>query len=323
MIPEASAPFFSETIDSLVTQGIGIWKDFLSQEIILPDNNQQKLSASLASILQSLHALILVNYNNHSPVDDRCWCRLQAFCYLIKGVNLVVTLKASKVMSPTSHEQMVTLRQAVDNTDTSPLSSSFLLSGPLQDLRTVPLPQSLLTAHKDKQPTSALDAVADTRWLAVNILELMKNGDFSLTDADGADSSASMLCIEMARLWTELSGTGDSRGCHDTGDLDCLWAHGVLAMLHDLLETTIPIPTVRATTTTTFEVDGISMLGVDFSMIKSQQQPSLRQHLPVLSSAACVAMLSTVLHLVDRPSLPSQALGSMLLWELLAGQSSR
>ena len=322
MIPVA--PTSIEIIDSLVTQGIEVWRDFLLQEINQTDNIQRQLSSSLNNILQSLHKLVSANYSNDSSLDDRCWYRLQAFCYLIKGVSHVVTLMSATVMSPTSHEQMVILRQAGgrDSADTSSLPSLLLFSGPLRDLRTVPLPGSLLTAHNEEQLTSA--PAVDTRWLAMDILERLQSAEqLSMqNDSDSVDSSASMLCIEIARIWTELSSTltvtGGSRGCHDSADVDCLWAHGALTMLHDLLE---------ATTTTTLTTTSKTTSGDDGSELEAAvtvvlPQLSVRRRPPVLSSAACVAILSTALHLVDRPSLPSQALGSMLLWELLARHSS-
>ena len=311
-------------IDSLVTQGIEVWRDFLVvQELNQPQNNQRQLSTSLANILQSLHTVVVATCSNSSPIDGRCWYRLQVFCYLIKGVGLVVTLTAATVMSPTSHEQMVMLRQACnrDSTDTSSMSSSSL-SRSLQDLRTVPLPRSLLTVQRQEdddekeRPTSAVnDDTVDSRWLAMDILErvqaavrLRMSDEGDNTDADADSSIASsvicVLCIEMARMWTDLSSSSPS--C----DEDCLWAHGALSMLHDLLGTT--------TTTTSIGVDS----SVSEAAAASVQQLSMRQRMSLLSSAALVAMLPAALHLVDRPTLPSQALGTLLLWELLAHHSS-
>lgn len=321
MIPVV--PISTEIIDSLVAQGIELWRDFLLQETIQSDNYKHQFSSSLGSILQSLHTLVSANCSSKSLIDDRCCCRLQAFCYLIKGVGHVVTLTSSTVMSPTSHEQMVTLRHTggKESTNISPMlsfPSLLLLSEPLRDLRTVPLPRSHLTAHNEEQPITP--PAVDTQWLALDILERLQYGQDKDSVHAVSDSSASMLCIETARIWTDLSSsssslsmTGGSRGFHDIGDVDCLWAHGALAMLHDLSKTTTSATTTIATTTTS---------GLDDSELKAAAPVVLRRHPLVLSSAACVAMLSTALHLVDCPSLPSQALGSMLLWELLACHSS-
>jgi len=310
MLP--ASPSSIETIDSLVTQGINAWREFLSQTNQQTTyDHQRQLSDSLASILQSLHTLVLAEYSNSKPIDSRCLYRLQTFCYLIKGVGLVVTLPASTVMSPTTHEQMITLRQTGDkdrdNTATLPISSSLPLSGPLRDLRTIPLPRSLLI-H-----SSVDDSNVDTQSLAADIIKRLlatsqKGSDES--DSDIAYNSASMLCIETARMWTDLSSStsvsvpgGLSRGCYDTSDVDCLWAHAALAMLQDLLGTT------AADNCTSEAAVPVTQLSVP-------------RRVPVLSSAALVALLSTALHLVDRHELSSQALGTLLLWELLARHSS-
>jgi hypothetical protein len=270
----------TNTIDHVLDSWLALLNEYASNHY---SHDEQQSRAALVQTLQTMTA------------TDSCKgysSRIHVMCYIMVGSDRSHTLAAARVMEPSPHEQLASLRTVPSSSaGNSPwqFDASYLdaapVSSPLKDIHTIP-PSLADTNDSTHTTTKRCPLVSQPTWSHVQsiLTHLSPNPP---TD----DDQWTLLCIEFARVWSQLPTSSEA---------DSLIAHGLLAAL-----------------TGTEEQQRGTVNGVG-----GNNKGPYSNKMNKMTSAALAALLPIPLQLCDRYALSDQTLGLVLLWELMVQRST-
>ena len=298
------------TVDHVVDSWATLLKEYASNSYSYDEQQ------GMATVLQTLETMTAVGSINTIHGRNTA-ARIHVMCWIMIGSGRSHSLTASQVMEPSPHEQLASLRTIPSSSSSAAGGSgswqfdvSYLDSGhvpsPLKDIHTVP--PSLCTDTDDTTDNRAAKRLpfmsTSTRPLVqsifTNLANLTAQPNTSTrpdtdtdtdTNTDTDNEQFTMLCIEFARVWSEMPISPET---------DSLVAHGVLAFLTGPLE---PQGTRTGDKVNTRRTGG-----------------GRNNH--NMTSAALAALLPIALQLCDRYTVFDQGLGLVLLWEVLVQRST-
>lgn len=248
---------------------------------------------SMATVVQTLQTMTASNDSSSNGSGTR----IHVMCYIMVGSGRSHTLTAAQVIEPSLHEQLTSLRSTPSSSSSSPsavdstwkLDVSFPntggsghVSSPLKGIHTIPLSLYTGTNDDNTDTTTKRPPLVCERTLSQVHSILTKLSPKPLND-----EQLIILCIEFARMWSELPPSPET---------DSLIAHGLLAALAGTEE---------------LRGQGDSVRGDDRGGNRGN-----------MTSAALAALLPIALQLLDRYTLSDQCLGLVVLWELLVQRST-